>query len=141
VGDVWRDKHGYDHWYLGYPKKSPGYEVLIIPARFLLLNSTMIPISLKVTLDLCKLFYAKFINNDLELYDEETDTPAHSNSTALSEDLGQIEYVLTDKTGTLTENVMMLKVCTIGGTQYGHFNKAGNLLRQDSSRDNVRCSL
>jgi magnesium-transporting ATPase (P-type) len=41
----------------------------------------------------------------------------------------QIEYVLTDKTGTLTENVMVLKVCTIGGRQFGTFTKGGNLLR------------
>ena len=44
----------------------------------------------QVTMDLCKLFYAKFINNDLDMYDDVNDVPAHSNSTALSEDLGQV---------------------------------------------------
>ncbi len=43
--------------------------MVVIPLRFLLLNSTMIPISLKITLDLCKLSYAKFIGWDLNMYD------------------------------------------------------------------------
>ncbi len=84
-------------------------------------------------MDLCKLCYSKFIDHDIQLYDEVSDTPAHSNSTALSEDLGQVEYVLTDKTGTLTENIMSLKVCTIGGVQFGTFSASGNLLSAEGA--------
>jgi phospholipid-translocating ATPase len=47
-------------------------------------------------------------------------------STAISEDLGQIEYILTDKTGTLTENVMLFKRCFINGVYYG--NESGDAL-------------
>lgn len=47
-------------------------------------------------------------------------------STAISEDLGQIEFILTDKTGTLTENVMVFKRCCINGVYYG--NATGDAL-------------
>lgn len=93
----------------------------------------------QVTIDLCKLCYAKLIDRDVHLYDEATDTPAHSNSTALSEDLGQVAYVLTDKTGTLTENVMVLKVCCIAGRQYGTFSSTGNLLPASTALSTCPC--
>lgn len=117
LGNTWKENNGRDTWYLMYPSRDdePGYQPLIIPARFLLLNSTMIPISLKVTLDLAKLVYSNMIAGDQQLYDPVTDTAAIPNSTALSEDLGQIEYVLTDKTGTLTQNIMVLKMVTVLG--------------------------
>jgi hypothetical protein len=57
-------------------------------------------------------------------------TPPHSFHT-------QIEYVLTDKTGTLTENIMALKVCTINGVQYGTFSASGNLLRDSKAESPV----
>lgn len=63
--------------------------------------------------------YAKFIDCDEQMFDRETSTPAHSANTAISEDLGQVEYILSDKTGTLTENIMIFRRCCINNTQYG----------------------
>ena len=51
--------------------------------------------------------------------DEETDTPALCRSSGLNEELGQVEYIFSDKTGTLTQNLMEFRKCTVGGTSYG----------------------
>ncbi|GAM27196.1 hypothetical protein SAMD00019534_103710 [Acytostelium subglobosum LB1] len=121
IGDSIRRSQDSDTWYLGYSSdyKAPWYEFVIIPLRFLLLNSMMIPISLKVTIDVVKYFYALFIDWDLRMYHRPTESYAVANSTALSEDLGQIEHVFTDKTGTLTENRMLFAKCSIGNHIFG----------------------
>ncbi|CAM8958804.1 unnamed protein product [Rhodiola kirilowii] len=126
AGNVWRDTEARKQWYVLYPDEAPWYEFLVIPLRFELLCSIMIPISIKVSLDLMKSLYAKFIDWDQEMVDHETGIPSHALNTAISEDLGQVEYILTDKTGTLTENVMIFKRCCINGVLYG--NDTGNAL-------------
>lgn len=52
------------------------------------------------------------------MYDEETDQPAVANTSDLNEDLGQIEYLFSDKTGTLTQNVMVFKQFSIDDSTY-----------------------
>ncbi|XP_042504200.1 phospholipid-transporting ATPase 2-like [Macadamia integrifolia] len=127
AGNVWKDTEARKLWYVLYPNEGPWYEVLVIPLRFELLCSIMIPISIKVSLDLVKSLYAKFIDWDQEMYDHETSTPSHATNTAISEDLGQVEYILTDKTGTLTENRMIFRRCCINGISYG--NESGDALK------------
>ncbi|CAN6248203.1 unnamed protein product [Urochloa humidicola] len=122
-GNIWKDTQGLKQWYLLYPAEGPWYDFLVIPLRFELLCSIMIPISIKVTLDLAKGVYAKFIDWDEQMFDWETNTPANSANTAISEDLGQVEYILSDKTGTLTENRMIFKRCCISNTMYGDDNR------------------
>jgi len=77
-GNIWKDTQGLKQWYLMYHVKGPWYDFLVIPLRFELLCSIMIPISIKVTLDLSKGVYAKFIDWDEQMFDWETNTPAHS---------------------------------------------------------------
>src|SRR6202011_3364567 len=62
---------------------------------------------------------AYFIFADIEMYYEETDQPCIPKTWNISDDLGQIEYIFSDKTGTLTQNVMEYRRCTIDGVAYG----------------------
>uniref|UniRef100_A0A3B3D6G1 Phospholipid-transporting ATPase n=1 Tax=Oryzias melastigma TaxID=30732 RepID=A0A3B3D6G1_ORYME len=88
---------------------------------FIILYNNLIPISLLVTLEVVKFTQALFINWDVEMYYSETDTPAMARTSNLNEELGQVKYLFSDKTGTLTCNVMHFKKCTIAGITYGHF--------------------
>ena len=63
--------------------------------------------------------HSVFINCDALMYDPTTDTCANARSMNLCSELGQIQYIFSDKTGTLTQNVMMLKQVWIDGKVYG----------------------
>eukprot|EP01012_Entosiphon_sulcatum_P000827 TRINITY_DN10145_c0_g1_i1.p1 TRINITY_DN10145_c0_g1~~TRINITY_DN10145_c0_g1_i1.p1 ORF type:complete len:1207 (-),score=164.43 TRINITY_DN10145_c0_g1_i1:41-3661(-) len=109
-------------WYLALEEEIKGahwVQQFIVPARFFLLTSVMIPISFKVIVDISKYWISLAISWDIQMYDTAKDQPAGVKSTALAEDLGQIQCVLSDKTGTLTENIMRFKCCTVNGTVYG----------------------
>ncbi|EDQ88256.1 uncharacterized protein MONBRDRAFT_26477 [Monosiga brevicollis MX1] len=90
-------------------------DVIVTWLRFMLLYNWVIPISLYVTLELQKLAGSLLINWDLKLYDEHLDEPATARTSDLIEDLGQVEHVFADKTGTLTENRMVFKKCNVRG--------------------------
>ncbi|KAI6247211.1 hypothetical protein HI914_05063 [Erysiphe necator] len=82
------------------------------------LYSALVPISLFVTLEIVKYWHAILINEDLDMYDDKVDVPAVCRTSSLVEELGMVEYIFSDKTGTLTCNQMEFKQCSIGGVQY-----------------------
>ncbi|KAG4170818.1 hypothetical protein ERO13_A12G173600v2 [Gossypium hirsutum] len=85
----------------------------------LLLYSYFIPISLYVSIEIVKVLQSIFINQDSHMYYEEADKPAHARTSNLNEELGQVDTILSDKTGTLTCNSMEFIKCSIAGTAYG----------------------
>ncbi|XP_057482222.1 probable phospholipid-transporting ATPase 8 [Actinidia eriantha] len=85
----------------------------------LLLYGYLIPISLYVSIEMVKVLQSIFINQDQDMYAEETDRPAHARTSNLNEELGQVHTVLSDKTGTLTCNSMEFVKCSIAGTAFG----------------------
>ncbi|KOS17081.1 putative phospholipid-transporting ATPase [Escovopsis weberi] len=82
------------------------------------LFSALVPISLFVTVELVKYWHGILINDDLDMYHDKTDTPATCRTSSLVEELGMVEYVFSDKTGTLTCNQMEFKQCSIAGLMY-----------------------
>uniref|UniRef100_A0A672SSF2 Phospholipid-transporting ATPase n=1 Tax=Sinocyclocheilus grahami TaxID=75366 RepID=A0A672SSF2_SINGR len=100
---------------------------------FLVLYNFIIPISLYVTVELQKFLGSFFIGWDLDLYHEESDQKAQVNTSDLNEELGQVEYVFTDKTGTLTENEMQFRECSINGIKYQEIN--GKLVPEGMTED------
>ncbi|CAN1137756.1 Putative phospholipid-transporting ATPase 9 [Linum perenne] len=86
----------------------------------IMLYSYFIPISLYVSIEIVKVLQCVFINQDVHMYYEETDKPAHARTSNLNEELGQVDTILSDKTGTLTCNSMEFIKFSVAGTAYGH---------------------
>ncbi|KAH8874907.1 putative phospholipid-transporting ATPase VD [Schistosoma japonicum] len=97
---------------------SPAYQGFLNFWRFVIIFQTIIPLPLYVTIEFVKMHQVWHMNNDLQLYDSKLDRRIEIRAFNIPEDLGQIEYVFTDKTGTLTENKMKFQRASINGNDY-----------------------
>uniref|UniRef100_A0A182JP59 Phospholipid-transporting ATPase n=1 Tax=Anopheles christyi TaxID=43041 RepID=A0A182JP59_9DIPT len=81
--------------------------------------NTVVPISLYVSVEVIRFAQSFLINWDEKMYYEKSKTHAKARTTTLNEELGQIQYIFSDKTGTLTQNIMTFNKCSIAGRAYG----------------------
>uniref|UniRef100_A0AAY4CX71 Phospholipid-transporting ATPase n=1 Tax=Denticeps clupeoides TaxID=299321 RepID=A0AAY4CX71_9TELE len=86
---------------------------------YIIILNTVVPISLYVSVEVLRLGHSYFINWDRRMYYSKKDTPAEARTTTLNEELGQVEFIFSDKTGTLTQNIMVFNKCSINGNTYG----------------------
>ncbi|ATY66866.1 P-phospholipid-flippase [Cordyceps militaris] len=114
-GDV-EDKSFYLYQNGSYDASVPFREIFF---GFLIMFNTLIPLSLYISLEIVKLGQLLLLH-DADMYDPVSDTPMVANTTTILENLGQISYVFSDKTGTLTENLMRFRKLSVAGVSVLH---------------------
>ncbi|XP_038203420.1 phospholipid-transporting ATPase FetA [Arvicola amphibius] len=120
---IWESNKGYFFQaflpWQHYIASSATSSALVFWSYFIVLN-TMVPISLYVSVEIIRLGNSYYINWDRKMFYAPKNIPAQARTTTLNEELGQVKYVFSDKTGTLTENVMVFNKCSINGKTYGY---------------------
>lgn len=114
----------------------------------IILLQVLIPISLYVSIEIVKLGQIYFIQSDVDFYNEKMDSTIQCRALNITEDLGQIQYLFSDKTGTLTENKMVFRRCSVAGFDYCHEENAKRLesyqeagFEEDECADTVSGSI
>lgn len=97
---------------------NPSLNGLVSFANSLITFQNIVPIALYISFEVVRTVQALFIFEDHDMYYEKMSRRTMAKSWNLSDELGQIQYIVSDKTGTLTQNLMIFRGCTINGVVY-----------------------
>ena len=130
---IWRRDTEDHSWYLAEARVPFGQ----ILTSFIIMFNTMLPLSLYVSLEIVKVSQM-FLMNDIDMYDPESDTPMEARTSTINEELGQVGYIFTDKTGTLTNNSMRFRKMSVAGTAWLHDEDIQEEAAQEGGKQKLR---
>lgn len=113
----WNDQQAYWELFADQSDDNPSFNALITFLNAFITFQNIVPISLYISIEFVRTAQAAFIYWDhaIKYVKNGVTTRTTARSWTLSDDLGQIDYVFSDKTGTLTQNVMVFRQCSVGG--------------------------
>lgn len=112
----WKSDYEEHAWYLDQATV-PFYQIII---AFIIMFNNVVPLALYISLEIVKIGQLLLLNSDIDMYHAESDTPARCNTNTILENLGQVGYIFSDKTGTLTDNIMKFRKLSVAGTVWLH---------------------
>ena len=118
------NKKFYDNFI--FISNGPKTKSFIVFFTYFLLLNTLIPISLIVSTGIIKVIQGIFIRWDILLYSKRRHCFCGAKSVSIIEDLGNVNFIFSDKTGTLTKNQLQCKYCIIGNQYYEYIKMGGN---------------
>ncbi|KAG8131363.1 hypothetical protein E2320_017938 [Naja naja] len=131
---IWEYNQGYRFQvYLPWATdvNSAFFSAFLVFWSYVIILNTVVPISLYVSVEIIRLGNSCYIDWDHKMYYPPHDMPAQARTTTLNEELGQIRYIFSDKTGTLTKNIMIFNKCCIAGKLYGDILDSEGFLVED----------
>ncbi|XP_026576604.1 phospholipid-transporting ATPase ID-like [Pseudonaja textilis] len=131
---IWEYNQGYRFQvYLPWATdvNSAFFSAFLVFWSYVIILNTVVPISLYVSVEIIRLGNSCYIDWDHKMYYPPHDMPAQARTTTLNEELGQIRYIFSDKTGTLTKNIMIFNKCCVAGKVYGDILDSEGFLVED----------